>query len=167
MTDDPFDPERLRREFDEYRIREEAGRDRVIAVYRAVWEFIPAADRDEFKRALVAMDDAERRVERLSGGLLLCEPIKPNTEQAKELVHHDGIRTPATIATATAPKSSPIRAAELICAISCWENGEDYIPSHETHQRWPNAGERDSMRKLDEMYDAAQPAPDEPPPEDD
>lgn len=160
---DPFDKDRLERQARNAFLRQDAGRDRDLAVIRAVWEYLSEGHRVELSAELLALGHVADRVSKLTGGLLEVPRVTTCEEAAYEVACTEGKSAPrAYREVGQLRRDVHIRPAELVCAMDCWAAGEPYVPEGPTHPRWPIPEERARWLEIDRLWREATPAADEP-----
>lgn len=135
MMDEFFDDfiERSKHE----RLRDQRRRDEHLQVFRAVWDGLRLADQQEFKSLLHTLYLLHERF----GALTRHQLSLPNIA----MTDFSDWPEEAMAGTTLGPimkQLGPVYIveAEYLCAIACWEAGEEYVPSEPTldsHPRWP------------------------------
>ena len=152
MSDDPFDPKKYRLDRRFFSHREAAKFDRDISLFRRIWEAVHPEDRDRLKSDLYALDALFWRITRATGNRVGPSNLATIPEAAAENLAAD-LDAVASLDREIAKQKHPayITPGEYLCAIACWEAGEDYVcdePYPQTHPRWPFAEERRMMLRL-------------------
>lgn len=151
MTDDPFDPDNLRIPDDHFvgrQARYQASRDGELRVLRAIWESVPSARREPLKVVLRQLEQLARDLTALSRCLWAAPNIATDTRLTQEISEEaePASMRPLYRLVAQSPGifCDP---GELLCAIACWEAGEEYLPASpvDRHPRWQVPSRRDRL----------------------
>lgn len=125
ISRDPFDPDNLRKGEYYWEQLQNADNDRLMAMFREIWETIPEEQRAEFSSCLDALDKLQDRISVLSGSLLSVANISTNSDMCHDVPNDQ--RTPIMKLLAVLKHDVYVPPSCLLNAIEEWES--DSCPS--------------------------------------
>lgn len=167
--------EKHRREAERNRLREMASVEGQLVIFRRVWDHLPPERRELFKQGLEWLGAAQDAILDAAHELVCVGNVSTDCAACCEtLAVYAAENADAPTITKTISKLRKdiyISPDEYLCAIACWENGEDYIAvetqpgllgaSLEDHPRWPARAKarheefKQRLKKSLETYDKA------------
>ena len=126
-----------------HKCQESAKRDRDLYLFRCVWEGLDEGKRGRLKACLFVADRVQEELEQVTGGLVALQNPFLNTQLAHDI--GDEVNDPL-YAEVGRHRRAWISGVEYLCAIACWEAGEEYVPADPPwkHERWPARGKDDN-----------------------
>lgn len=155
----PFDPDRLRKDYERQKIKDCARRDRELAVFRTICDELDGEKREVLKVLLREMDELQWKFTELIGGLFGLPSLETDVSLASQLC--DDLGSKGWSAVASLGRDAHLQPNELLCMLACWEHDEEYVPCERLmeHPRWPDI---DRKRRIELMrrFEEISPAPD-------